>query len=137
MNLKKIVLLAMLVIGSASVFASGNKESENDSSKDIRENGELMVLEGVLSSKDGGTYIQAGIDSYEVLRSPRMFSYTDGTEVVLEGYVYEMQMKPTKITIDGIEKKIEPPRKGRRGHGKKENRDKGEEREIEDNESKE
>lgn len=105
----------MVVIGSASLFSFDREVKEN-----IIENGEESVLEGVLSSKDGGTYIQVENESYEVLRSPRMFSYKDGDSAELEGYVYESKVLPTKITIGGEEieiKRKEGPRgkKGNRG----------------------
>lgn len=106
MNVKKIVLLVMVVIGSASLFAFDREDC-----RQIIEEGKELTVEGVLSSKDGKTFITSGKDIYEVLRGPRMFSYKDGTKIQLEGLVYEMQIMPSKLIIDGIEINV-GPRKG-------------------------
>lgn len=110
MNLKKLVLLVMVVMGSASLFAFDREDC-----REIIENGEEKVLEGVLSSKDGNTYLTVGKDKYEVLRGPGMFSYKDGAKVELEGLVYEMQIMPVKVIIDGVEISVGPERGFGRG----------------------
>lgn len=109
MDLKKLVLLFMVVMGSASIFAFDREDCEA-----IFENGEELTVEGVLSSKDGKTYLTSGKDKFEVLRGPGMFSYKDGSKVEIEGLVYEMQIMPEKVIIDGIEFNVGH----RRGPGK-------------------
>lgn len=120
MNVKKIVLLVMVVMGSASLFAFDRGDC-----RQIIEEGKELTVEGVLSSKDGKTYITSGKDIYEVLRGPGMFSYKDGTKIQLEGLVYEMQILPNKLIIDGVEISVGPRRgfgRGCRNFDDKENR---------------
>lgn len=119
MNLKKIVMLALLIVGISSIYSFDREDCIN-----VLENGELKTLEGVLSSKDGMTFITVGRDSYEVLRGPGMFTYKDGDKLTLEGLVFEMQIMPRKVKIGGVE--ILLGRKGRgRGCLSKWDRDKG------------
>lgn len=120
MNLKKLVLLVMVVMGSASLFAFDKGDC-----RVIFEKGEEKVLEGTLTSKDGKTYLEVGKDKYEVLIGPGMFTYKDGDKIELEGYVYEMQIVPTKVKIGGVEVNVGPGRgfgRGCRGFNEDDNR---------------
>lgn len=111
MKTKIMLVVFMFAMGSFTISAY-NREC-----KEVVEEGKVTVVEGTLSSKDGNTYLTAGKDTYLVYRGPGMFSYEDGAEVILEGWVYKMQIMPTKIKIGGIEVNLH--RKGpRRGQGK-------------------
>lgn len=109
MSLKRLVLLAVVAIAGSTLFAFDRGDCI-----EIREEGEEIVVTGVLSSKDGRTYLKDGSKEYEVLRGPGMFSYKDGEKIELTGFVYEMKILPTKVTIGGIEVDLGPGRMGGR-----------------------
>lgn len=111
MKTKIMLLVFMLTLGSFTLSAYNRECIE------VIEEGKIEIVQGTLSSEDGNTYITSGRDKYLVYRGPGMFSYKDGAEVTLEGWVYKMQIMPTKIKIEGVE--INLHRKGpRRNRGR-------------------